>query len=180
MTEYNRKHSALYALYSALASRPRSQAPPSLSSLAHCAVLYFVLRKAARGPGRPRGWRCEICFRHALADCCAIRARGGHSRSHRLYSHSCDRSRSMVNGQSRPNSTGAVNGQSGSKVRSKTRAALFMATCRQVLQGQIADRSKVNGRKSAWSTVKTPKTAVKALTRGRSCDYSVYGSDPPL
>ena len=27
--------------------------------------------------------------------------RGGHS--HRLYSHSCDRSRSMVNGQSRPN-----------------------------------------------------------------------------
>ena len=70
MTEYNRKHSALY---SALASRPRSQAPPSLSSLAHCAVLYFVLRKAARGPGRPRGWRCEICFRHALADCCAIR-----------------------------------------------------------------------------------------------------------
>ena len=29
--------------------------------------------------------------------------------------------------------TGAVNGQSGSKVQSKTRAALFMATCRQVL-----------------------------------------------
>ena len=28
-------------------------------------------------------------------------SRGGHS--HRLYSHSCDRSRSMVNGQSRPN-----------------------------------------------------------------------------
>ena len=26
--------------------------------------------------------------------------------------------------------TGAVNGQSGSKVQSKTRAALFMATCR--------------------------------------------------
>ena len=76
--------------------------------------------------------------------------------------------------------TGAVNGQSGSKVQSKTRAALFMATCRQVLQGQIADRSEVNGRKSVWSTVKTPKTAVKALTRGRSCDYSVYGSDPPL
>ena len=76
--------------------------------------------------------------------------------------------------------TGAVNGQSGSKVQSKTRAALFMATCRQVLQGQIAERSKVNGRKSAWSTVKTPKTVVKALTRGRSCDYSVYGSDPPL
>ena len=76
--------------------------------------------------------------------------------------------------------TGAVNGQSGSKVQSKTRAALFMVTCRQVLQGQIADRSKVNGRKSAWSTVKTPKTAVKALTCGRSCDYSVYGSDPPL
>ena len=73
--------------------------------------------------------------------------------------------------------TGAVNGQSGSKVQSKTRAALFMVTCRQVLQGQIADRSKVNGRKSAWSTVKTPKTAVKALTRGRSCDYR---SDPPL
>ena len=76
--------------------------------------------------------------------------------------------------------TGAVNGQSGSKVQSKTRAALFMATCRQVLQGQIVDRSKVNGRKSAWSTVKTPKTAVKALTHGRSCDYSVYGSDLPL
>ena len=76
--------------------------------------------------------------------------------------------------------TGAVNGQSGSKVQSKTRATLFMATCRQVLQGQIADRSKVNGQKSAWSMVKTPKTAVKALTRGRSCDYSVYGSDPPL
>ena len=76
--------------------------------------------------------------------------------------------------------TGAVNGQSGSKVQSKMRAALFMATCRQVLQGQIADRSKVNRRKSAWSTVKTPKTAVKALTHGRSCDYSVYGSDPPL
>ena len=74
--------------------------------------------------------------------------------------------------------TGAVNGQSGSKVQSKTRAALFMAMCKQVLQGQIADRSKVNGQKSAWSTVKTPKTAVKALTRGRSCDYSVYGSDP--
>ena len=47
-------------------------------------------------------------------------------------------------------------------------------------QGQIADRSKVNGQKSVWSTVKPPKTAVKALTRGRSCDYSVYGSDPPL
>ena len=47
-------------------------------------------------------------------------------------------------------------------------------------QGQIADRSKVNGRNSAWSTVKTQKTAVKALTRGHSCDYSVYGSDPPL
>ena len=76
--------------------------------------------------------------------------------------------------------TGAVNGQSSSKVQSKTRAALFMAMCRQVLQGQIADQSKVNGRKSAWSTVKTPKTAVKALTRGRSCDYSVYGSDTPL
>ena len=76
--------------------------------------------------------------------------------------------------------TGAVNGQSGSKVHSKTRAALFMATCRQVLRGQIADLSKVNRRKSAWSTVKTPKTAVKALTRGRSCDYGVYRSDPPL
>ena len=101
-------------------------------------------------------------------------ARGGHS--HRLYSHSCDRSRSTVKAAQ----TGAVNGQSGSKVQPKTRAALFMATCRQVLQGQIADRSKVNGQKSAWSTVKTPKTAIKALTHGRSCDYSVYGSDPPL
>ena len=28
---------------------------------------------------------------------------GGGSHSHRLYSHSCDRSRSMVNDQSRPN-----------------------------------------------------------------------------
>ena len=57
--------------------------------------------------------------------------------------------------------TGAVNGQSGSKVQSKTRAALVMVTCRQVLQGQIADRSKVNGRKSAWSTVKLQKQRSK-------------------
>ena len=48
---------------------------------------------------------------------------------------------------------------------------------RDSFSGKISERSKVNGQKLAWSTVKPPK---RDLTRGHSCDYRVYGSDTPL
>jgi len=53
---------------------------------------------------------------------------------------------------------------------------------RDFFAGKISERSKINGQKLAGSTVKLPKLRepVKVLTRGRSCDYRVYGSDTPL
>ena len=51
---------------------------------------------------------------------------------------------------------------------------------RDFFADKISERSKVNGQKLAWSTVKLPKEPVKVLTRGRSRDYRVYGSDTPL
>ena len=51
---------------------------------------------------------------------------------------------------------------------------------RDFFVGKISERSKVNIQKLAWSTVKLPEEPVKVLTRGRSYDYGVYGSDTPL
>ena len=118
--------------------------------------------------------------------------RTGGCHSHRLYSHSCDRTQSTVNGQTAL--IGAVNGQSGVKktvnvqipvrngsdysavIRSEPVGWGYTCTERLFLDlrarglglqfkyrdsfaGKISERSKVNGQKLAWSTVKPPKRA---------------------
>ena len=122
----------------------------------------------------------------------ALVKRTGGCHSHRLYSHSCDRTQSTVNGQT--TRIVAVNGQSRVKktvnvqipvwnrpdysavIRSEpvgwgytctqslfpdlqARGHGLQLKYRDSLAGKISERSKVNGRKLAWSTVKPPKRA---------------------
>ena len=116
----------------------------------------------------------------------------GGCHSHRLYSHSCDRTQSTANGQTAR--MGAVNGQSGVKktvnvpipvrngpdysalIRSEpvgwgytgterlfpdlqARGLGLQFKDRDSFARKISERSKVNGHKLAWSTVKSPKRA---------------------
>jgi len=112
----------------------------------------------------------------------------GGRHTHRLYSHSCDRTQSTVNGQTIQIS--AVNSQSGVGQRwnpsvERTRLVLQFAPnlavglhmpehlfpniqarglglqfkYREFFVGKISEPSKVNGQKLVWSTVKLSKRA---------------------
>ena len=116
---------------------------------------------------------------HSPFICCSARG-GGHS--HRLYSHNCE----SVSGQrSKP----FRRVQSMVRVRSEARSlqstvkvcseAPRITVKRQIWAG-LQVRLKFKGRKSAQLMVKLLKRAGQGLTRGRSCDYRLYGSDPPL
>ena len=130
---------------------------------------------------------------------CKQQNRGCHS--HRLYSHSCDRTQSTVKPSEQVQSTFksqcgtdqisvAIRSEPGSEWGYTCAERLFPNIQARGLglqfkypdffAGKISEQSKVNSQKLAWSTVKLPKEPVKVLTRGRSCDYRVYGSDTPL
>jgi len=133
-----------------------------------------------------------------------VNAGGCHS--HRLYSHSCDRTGQRSNHPNKCNqrskwSRSTFKSQCGtdqiSAIHSEPGGGVTHAWNAYFLTYRLADlgcssnietslQANIRAVKSQWPKIRVvngqtaKKELVKVLTRGHSCDYRVYGSDTPL